>query len=804
MVQTKAKRPHPHRRSKPKSSARSAEPVAVAPRKRLAANTLTWKPVKTSSFSGVDGGGGMMMLEELDDVGIEWEEQEGGRKVARFVEAEGKKKKGKGKEVEKAEDETAEEVEFETDFAPVSEGELASDDAEEDGAEENGAEENGAEEEEDGEDEDDEEFPDFTGFAEEDLNEVDDEEHDDVDDTPLFDDTLLPEWTDIALHPSLKRAFLASSFVKPTEIQKRAIPAGLSGRDVVGVAETGSGKTLAYSLPILSYLLSKGLPKGKGKRPLSGLVLCPTRELALQVVDHVNRVLKFALAGDADEEDVEKKGKKPAGPPKVSIGSVVGGLSAHKQKRILERGCDVLVATPGRLWDLIKSDDDLATSIRELRFLVIDEADRMIENGHFAELESIVRLTQRSGAAPGPDDDDPVFAAMSTLFEESAAREDMQTFVFSATLSKDLQKNLKRRARPGKGKGKKSSTLEDLVEKLDFRDANPEVIDLSPEGGVVSTLRESMVECLATEKDLYLYYFLLRYPGRSIVFVGSVDGIRRLMPLFALLQLPIFPLHSQLQQRQRLKNLDRFKNTPNGVLIATDVAARGLDIPQVDHVIHFNLPRSADAYIHRSGRTARARSEGFALQLCAPEEKGMQRALMKSLGRSHELPELTIEAGFLPALRERIRVATAIEKAQHQATKKTHDNNWLLETAEAMDIDIDPSMLSGEEDDPDAPYYKAKKTVRGKGKAKVDGLKAELRELLGERLLARGVSTRYPTSGSKVIVDGMINSTGHSTLLGAGTNKAYDEVQQLGKRKLDAKSSAKSLLALRKKTKKRT
>jgi len=106
------------------------------------------------------------------------------------------------------------------------------------------------------------------------------------------------------------------------------------------------------------------------------------------------------------------------------------------------------------------------------------------------------------------------------------------------------------------------------------------------------------------------------------------------MPLFETLQMPVYPLHSQLQQRQRLKNLDRFKASAKGVLIATDVAARGLDIPNVDHVIHFNLPRTADAYIHRSGRTARAQNPGFALQLCAPEEKGVQRALMKSLGRS--------------------------------------------------------------------------------------------------------------------------------------------------------------------------
>ncbi|WVW82057.1 hypothetical protein I302_104062 [Kwoniella bestiolae CBS 10118] len=756
---------------KSKSNTSSTQPPK--PRARIAANDLKWKTVNTSSFSGIDGGGGMMMLEELDDVDIEWDEGEGGSRVARFVATEGSKKKGKGKE--KAVEEVTEVVD-DLDQEPPEDNEEGSEKADSDEEIEQEAEE--------------EEFPDFAALAQEDINAEDDEEHDDgelgeVEEEPSFDNALLPEWQDISLHTSLKKAFLAAGYVKPTEIQKRAIPAGISGRDVVGVAETGSGKTLAYSLPILSHLLRTPLPSSK-KRNLSGLILCPTRELALQVVDHLNALLKHTLNTAVEDED--EGTSKPKGPPRISIGSVVGGLSAHKQKRILDRGCDILVATPGRLWDLIKADDDLASGIRTLRFLVIDEADRMIENGHFAELENIVRLTQRTGAATqGPDDDDPVFAQMSTLLEDAEARDDMQTFVFSATLSKDLQQNLKRRQKfGGKGKGKRSSTLEDLVDKLDFRDAKPEVIDLSPEGGVVSTLRESMIECVVSDKDLYLYYFLLRYPGRSLVFVGSIDGIRRLIPLFTLLQLPIFPLHSQLQQKQRLKNLDRFKSTKNGILIATDVAARGLDIPQVDHVIHFNLPRTADAYIHRSGRTARAKNEGFALQLCSPEDKGVQRALMKSLGRTHELPELPIESGFLPSLRERIRVAREIEKAEHSKSKATHDKNWLLETAELMDLDIDPDLLSDDEDnDPDLPYTKKQKSKKGVKRVDVRSLKEELRVLLSEKLLARGISARYPTSGSKIIVDDLLRETGHATLLGAGTQKAYDEVEKVkGKRKL--------------------
>lgn len=156
-------------------------------------------------------------------------------------------------------------------------------------------------------------------------------------------DALLPEWAGIDVHTSLKRSLLALGFVNPTKIQSRSVGPGTSGRDIVGVAETGSGKTLAYSLPVLSYLLRTSAPGKSSRRPLSALVLCPTRELALQVVDHLQKVVKHALKDD-----------RP-GPPRISVGSVVGGLSAQKQKRIVERGCDILVATPGRLWDLIKT-----------------------------------------------------------------------------------------------------------------------------------------------------------------------------------------------------------------------------------------------------------------------------------------------------------------------------------------------------------------------------------------------------------------------------------------------------------------
>jgi ATP-dependent RNA helicase DDX24/MAK5 len=341
----------------------------------------------------------------------------------------------------------------------------------------------------------------------------------------------------------------------------------------------------------------------------------------------------------------------------------------------------------------------------------------------------------------------------------------LQTFVFSATLSKDLQRNLKRRSRPKfgkKGKVKPPSTLDDLLLRLDFRDPEPEVIDISPDGGVVSTLQESKIECLSADKDAFLYYFLLRYPGRSLVFLSAIDGIRRLTPLVELLNLKAFPLHSQLEQRQRLKNLDRFKNTPNAVLLATDIAARGLDIPAVDHVIHYQIPRSADVFIHRNGRTARAMRKGFSLLMCAPDERKVVRALLSSLGRrDSDIPEISVELTLLDNIRKRVQLARQIDSQQHKIKKQNHERNWLKETAEAMEIELGSDVMSASEDESKPSKYQRK---REDGKTAT--LKAELKEMLSRPLLARGVSTRYITSGSRPIADDIIAGNVHETMLG--------------------------------------
>ncbi|KAF5343466.1 hypothetical protein D9758_011860 [Tetrapyrgos nigripes] len=733
------------------SAKRKASSLQSTSKKKLKvrhehADSLPWKTVSRPLESGMGGDDGILDLEEVSGVEIVYEETEYGR-IPRFkiVESE-------------VQSEPEPEVEAEPEAQPV--------------------------------ETDDEEIPEETFDSE----------------------NLLPEWHQYALHPQLYKALHKNNFTSPTPIQAAAIPVALKQRDVVGVAQTGSGKTLAYGLPMLHKLLSEAPRKPpKTHRPLRALILAPTRELALQVSTHLNACLNH-FPSDAEREKANEKSKpKSKGPPpkkpppRLSVAAVVGGMSAQKQKRILDRGVDVLVATPGRLWDVIEDDDTLAREIRHLKFLVLDEADRMIEAGHFAELDNILRLTLRESE----DDqipEDPADAPMAIDIDanaeekeeedandskEAVARDQLQTFVFSATLSKDLQRNVKRRSRPKKlkkkGKPEPGSTLDDLLLRLDFRDPEPEVIDLSPKGGVVSTLTESKIECLSADKDVYLYYFLLRYPGRSLVFLSSIDGIRRLMPLLDLLTIKAFPLHSQLEQRQRLKNLDRFKSTPNSVLLATDIAARGLDIPSVDHVIHYQIPRSADVYVHRNGRTARAMRKGFSMLMCAPDERRVVRALMGNLGRDEtEIQEMSIDLSMLDKLKARVQLARKIETAHHKVRKENHEKNWMRETAEAMEIELDSDFASDADEDHSTSTKRQQKAKDAKNAA----MKAELKRMLAQPLVAKGVSVNYITSGSNPIVDGLLAGEYNDKMLGVGKNDAEHDLVKAKKKKKNGKGQS--------------
>ncbi|WFD27428.1 RNA helicase [Malassezia nana] len=539
-------------------------------------------------------------------------------------------------------------------------------------------------------------------------------ENDDAgDDGKEAAEAALPGWASLPLHPRLKLALSQLQFTKPTHVQAQAIPPSLGvdgpARDVVGIAQTGSGKTLAYGLPILHYILENTADSTDAERPLDALILAPTRELALQVSAHLQAVTE-------------------AGGRFANVAAVCGGMSIQKQQRVLQQhgGAHIVVATPGRLWDMLKHDDALALRVRRTRFLVIDEADRMVEAGHFAEMDAILGMVRRTKGAVVD------------------ANQEMQTFVYSATMSKGLQANLKKAYwRKKQRRSQLTNTLDDMLARVDFRDEEPWVVELIPERHVADTLWETKVECTGPDKDAYLYYILLRYPGRTLVFLNAIDGVRRLVPLLTTLGLAAFPLHGQLQQQQRLKNLDRFRKTPHCVLLATDVAARGIDIPGVDHVVHFQLPRSADTYVHRAGRTARAGHMGVSIALLEPSEVRLWQDIWHTLQRADTVASLPIEYAFLRPIRERLALAKEIDRLAHAQSKASHDDAWLRQLAKdaELDYDSDPS-------DPDADHvgHKRKRHAQPHALAR---LKQQLAEMLARPLSARGVSQKYITSGTR-------------------------------------------------------
>lgn len=343
------------------------------------------------------------------------------------------------------------------------------------------------------------------------------------------------------------------------------------------------------------------------EKPLFALILTPTRELAVQVRDHLVAAAKYTG---------------------IKVCAIFGGLAAVKQERVLSKCPEIVVATPGRLWELLGDGNEHLNKIDNINFLVIDETDRMIEKGHFEELQKILdRLNM-----------DPV------------KKSQRQHFIFSATLTlvHDLPEYLQVKNMTRKRKLQKQTAEEKAQSLIDyFGISQPKIIDITPRqttGGTAERLTECRITCSFEHKDFYLYYFLQRHPGRTIVFCNSIESVRRLTQLFTILNCEPRALHAKMAQRQRLKNLEKFSKNPTGLLVATDVAARGLDIPNVDHVIHYQVPRTSENYIHRSGRTARGQNEGIAVLMMEPGEIREYMKLCRTLNRSWYFSKLFLTA----------------------------------------------------------------------------------------------------------------------------------------------------------------
>ncbi|KAF1974850.1 P-loop containing nucleoside triphosphate hydrolase protein, partial [Bimuria novae-zelandiae CBS 107.79] len=251
--------------------------------------------------------------------------------------------------------------------------------------------------------------------------------------------------------------------------------------------------------------------------------------------------------------------------------------------------------------------------------------------------------------------------------------------------------------------------MEYLLKKLNFREEKPKFIDANPTSQMASGLKEGLIECAGTEKDLYLYALLLYHPKkRALVFTNSVSAVRRVTPFLQNLDIPALPPHSGMAQKARLRSIERFTQRPGSVLVATDVAAHDLDILGVELIVHYHLPRAADTYVHRSGRTARAEASGSSILICGPEEVvGVRRLVAKVHARAEQDPTkpkkkqyfirtLDIDRRIVSRLKPRATLAKKLADATTAKEKKHSEDDWMREAAEELGVDYDSETFETE------------------------------------------------------------------------------------------------------------
>lgn len=360
------------------------------------------------------------------------------------------------------------------------------------------------------------------------------------------------------LLPTIQRAVQEQGFTAPTQIQEKTIPLIFAGKDIIGQSETGSGKTAAFGLPILT-----AIDQGKG---VQALILTPTRELCLQVSDALKKFSKY----------------KP-----LYILPVFGGVGLNHQLNNF-RNADIVVATPGRLLDLINRGCKLNT----VRYLVLDEADRMLDMGFIIDVERILCTTPKN----------------------------RQTILFSATIS---------------------SKLHALVQKYMH---TPTLVRAKTH--VDTNLLTEKVYVVTPQDKFSLIVHLLKIEsqGIALVFCGTRHTCDKITKNLRSQKINAISIHGGLSQSQRTHNINQFHHQGTGVLVATDVASRGLHIDNISHVYNYDLPQTSDDYVHRIGRTARAGAKGTAITLITQQDFGDFKRIVREIGRqipSTPLPEFT-------------------------------------------------------------------------------------------------------------------------------------------------------------------
>ena len=361
----------------------------------------------------------------------------------------------------------------------------------------------------------------------------------------------MTRFSDLNLSPKVLKAVEETGYETPTPIQAGAIPPALEGRDVLGIAQTGTGKTAAFTLPMIS-MLARG--RARARMPRS-LVLCPTRELAAQVAENFDNYAKYV---------------------KLTKALLIGGVSFGEQTKLIDRGVDVLIATPGRLLDHFERGRLLLTGVQ---IMVVDEADRMLDMGFIPDIEKIFSLTPFT----------------------------RQTLFFSATMAPEIERI--------------TNTFL----------SNPVRIEVARQATASDTITQGVVAFRASRRDRAasekrkLLRALIDAEGdkltNAIIFCNrkvDVDIVAKSLKKYGY---DAAPIHGDLDQSRRMETLQGFRDGTLKFLVASDVAARGLDIPNVSHVFNFDVPSHAEDYVHRIGRTGRAGREGKAVMISEPRDE---------------------------------------------------------------------------------------------------------------------------------------------------------------------------------------
>ncbi|MEP5151632.1 DEAD/DEAH box helicase [Planktotalea sp.] len=377
----------------------------------------------------------------------------------------------------------------------------------------------------------------------------------------------MTKFSDLKLDPKVLKAIDDAGYESPTPIQEGAIPSALEGRDVLGIAQTGTGKTASFTLPMIT-LLAKG--RARARMPRS-LVLCPTRELAAQVAENFDTYTKYH---------------------KLTKALLIGGVSFKEQDRLIDKGVDVLIATPGRLLDHFERGKLLLTGVQ---VMVVDEADRMLDMGFIPDIERIFSLTPFT----------------------------RQTLFFSATMAPEIERITNTfLSNPARVEVARQATASENIEQ------------------VVMMFKGSRKDREASEKRKALR-MLIDSEGdkctNAIIFCNrkmDVDIVAKSLKKYGY---DAAPIHGDLDQSQRTKTLDGFREGDLRFLVASDVAARGLDVPSVSHVFNFDVPSHAEDYVHRIGRTGRAGRDGKAVMICVGRDEknfdAIEKLIQKQITR---------------------------------------------------------------------------------------------------------------------------------------------------------------------------